>query len=147
MALTLTLSAGTGTSTVGAKISVSDAESGTFTDIPDLQEVPEMGGDPEQIDVTTLKDTVKRSIPGVKDLGDLSFVFLYSKANYLELNEKLDSKTKYFWKVEFSDGLIMSFEAIPNLKLAGGGVNTALTYSINMSLQSEIVPSSASVGE
>lgn len=143
MALTLTLNAGTGTSTVGAKISVSDSASGTFTEIPDLQEVPEMGGDPEPIDVTTLKDKVKRSIPGVKDLGDLAFIFLYSKENYLELNEKLDSETKYYWKVEFSDGLIMSFEAIPNLKLAGGGVNTALTYSINMSLQSEIVPSSA----
>lgn len=143
MALTLTLSAGVGTSTEGVKISVSDSASGTFVEIPDLQEVPEMGGDPEQIDVTTLKDKVKRSIPGIKDLGDLAFTFLYSKTNFLELNEKLDSKTKYYWKVEFSDGLVMSFEAIPNLKLAGGGVNAALTYSINMSLQSEIVPSSA----
>ena len=143
MALALTLKAAPGTSTEGTKISVSDAASGTFIEIPDLQEVPEMGGDPEQIDVTTLKDTTKRSIPGVKDLGDLSFVFLYSKENFLELNEKLDSKKKYYWKVEFSDGLVMSFEAIPNLKLGGGGVNSALTYSINMSLQSEIVPSSA----
>lgn len=141
MALALTLSAGVGTSTEGVKISVSDSASGTFVEIPDLQEVPEMGGDPEQIDVTTLKDKVKRSIPGIKDLGDLSFTFLYDKENFLELNEKLDPKAKYYWKVEFSDGLVMSFEAIPNLKLAGGGVNAALTYSINMSLQSEIVPS------
>lgn len=143
MALTLTLKAAPGTSTVGTKILVSDASGGTYIEIPDLQEIPELGGDPESIDVTTLKDKVKRSIPGVKDLGDLSFTFLYSKENFLELDKKLDSKTKYYWKVEFSDGLVMSFEAIPNLKLAGGGVNTALTYSINMSLQSEIKPSSA----
>lgn len=146
MALSLMLAEGTGTASIGAKISVSDTEAGSFIEIPDLQEIPELGGTPEKIDVTTLKDTVKRSIPGVKDLGELSFKFLYDKENFLELTDPdtgLKNNVSYFWKVEFSDGLVMSFEAIPNIKLGGAAVNGALTYSIDMSLQSEISPSGA----
>lgn len=138
MALSLTLTAAAGTSTVGAKISVSDKGGTTFTEIPDLQEIPELGGDPEAIDVTTLKDKVKRSIPGVTDLGDLAFTFLYDKDNFLALKSGFVATTVYDFKVEFSDGLAATFSAIPNVKLSGGGSNTALTYSINMSLQSEI---------
>lgn len=139
MALSLNLSSGTGISSVGTKISVSD-DGSTWTEIPDLQSVPELGGDPEKIDTTTLADTVKTSIPGVQDLGDLAFTFLYDKANFLALKSGLDSKKSYKWQVEFNDGLVMSFDAIPNIKLSGADVNSALTYTINMGLQSEIVP-------
>ena len=105
MALSLTLSSGTGTSSVGTKISVSD-DGLTWIEVPDLQEVPELGGDPEKIDTTTLANTVKTSIPGVQDLGDLAFTFLYDKANFLALKGGLDSRVAYKWKVEFNVGLV-----------------------------------------
>lgn len=141
MSLSLTLTKPAGTSTVGAKISVAELTSGTpgaYIEIPGLQEIPELGGDPEQIDVTCLSDTVKRSIPGVQDLGDLAFTFLYSKENFTALKSGLDSSTVYGWKVEFSDGLAATFTAIPNIKLSGGSVNAAVNFTINMSLQSAI---------
>ena len=118
MSLSLTLTKPAGTSTIGAKISVAESSGGTYTEIPGLQEIPELGGDPEQIDVTVLTDTVKRSIPGVQDLGDLAFTFLYSKANYLSLTGDggLKSDKVYLWKVEFSDGLVATFTAIPDRK-------------------------------
>lgn len=130
------LTPATGTSSAGAKISYSATKGApSYTEIPDLQEIPELGGDPEKIDVTTLKDTVKRSIPGVKDLGDLTFKFLYDKANFLAI--RAIEGINYF-KVEFSDGMVATFAAIPNVKMGGAAVNGALTYSISMSLQSEI---------
>jgi len=43
----------------------------TFVEIPHLMEVPELGGSPEKIDITTLADTSRRFIPGIKDYGDL----------------------------------------------------------------------------
>lgn len=145
MALTLTtLTNPAGNSTIGAKISVAeitDGTPGTYTEIPGLQEIPELGGDPEKIDVTCLSDTVKRSIPGVQDLGDLAFKFLYSKTNYTALTSAttgLSATTVYSWKVEFSDTLTATFTAIPNVKLGGGGINAALNFTINMSLQSAI---------
>lgn len=151
MSLTLTaLEKPAGESTVGAKISVAEITSGTpgtYTEVKGLQEIPELGGDPEQIDTTTLADTVKTSIPGVQDLGDLAFTFLYSKTNYLALTNSstgLKSDTVYSWQVEFSDGLTATFSAIPNIKLGGGGVNAAVNFTINMSLQSAIIFSDGS---
>ena len=129
------LTPGTGESSEGAKISYKSGGESSYVEIPDLQEIPELGGDPEQIDVTTLADSVKRSIPGVKDLGDLTFKFLYKKENFLAM--KALSGT-YSFKVEFSDGLTATFSAIPNVKMGSAAVNGALTYSMGMSLQSEI---------
>lgn len=124
-----------GTASTGAKISYSATSLGEFVEIPDLQEIPELGGDPEKIDITTLADPVKRSIPGVKDLGDLTFKFLYHKANFLAMSAL--TGVNYF-KVEFADGLVASFSAIPNTKMGGVAVNGPLVYSIGMSLQSDI---------
>lgn len=124
-----------GTATIGTKLSYCATQDGDYVNIPGLQEVPALGGDPEQIDVTTLADSVKRSIPGVRDLGDLSFNFLYNKTNFLALS-KLTGVG--YWKVEFPDGLVASFSAIPNVKMNDASNNSALTYTIGMSLQSEI---------
>ncbi len=133
--MSLNLERVVGTATIGTKLSYCDTEEGDYVDIPGLQEVPELGGDPEQIEVTTLADSVKRSIPGVRDLGDLAFNFLYNKTNFLALS-KLTGVG--YWKVEFPDGLVASFSAIPNVKMSGASNNAALTYTIGMSLQSEI---------
>ena len=51
----------------------SGAEASTYADIPNLTEVPEIGGSPEKVDVTTLADNAKRYINGIKDYGDLDF--------------------------------------------------------------------------
>lgn len=112
------------------------AEATTYTNIPNLQEVPELGGDPEKIDVTCLADTVKKSIPGVKDLGDLAFKFLYDKTTFTTLSAITEAKE---FQVEFPDGLTATFTAIPNVKMGGAAVNGALAYTVGMSLQSEIL--------
>lgn len=129
------LTPATGESSQGAKMSYKSSGESAYIEIPDLQEIPELGGDPEQIDITTLADSVKRSIPGVKDLGDLTFKFLYKKENFLAMQAL---SGQYSFKIEFSDGLSAIFSAIPNVKMGGAAVNGALTYSIGMSLQSEI---------
>ena len=43
----------------------SGAEAATFTELEYLMEVPEFGGAPEKIDVTTLSDKVKKYVPGI----------------------------------------------------------------------------------
>jgi len=49
------------------KLSYKVKSEGSFVEIPHLMEVPELGGTPEKIDVTTLSDRAKRYIPGIKD--------------------------------------------------------------------------------
>ena len=52
----------------------------SYTDLPLLMEVPEIGGTSEKVDVTVLSDAVKKYIDGIKDYGDLAFKFLYDNS-------------------------------------------------------------------
>lgn len=110
----------------------------TYTNAEGLLSVPELGGDPEMIDVTTLADTVKHSVPGVQDPGDLQFTFIYDKDEYKKMYD-LQGK-KVAWEVEFPDGVKFDFQAIPNVKVSGAEVNSAVTFTISMALQTDIVP-------
>lgn len=133
----------TGMGSIGITLGYAKTGS-TYTDMPGLQEVPELGGDPEKIDVTTLADTVKRSVPGVKDLGDLQFKFLYDAGTFKAAKDLEGATIKF--QVAFPDGVKFNFDAIPNVKMGGAAVNGALTFSIGMSLQSEITPTFPGVG-
>lgn len=115
---------------------------GAFTEIELLMEVPELGGDPEQIDVTTLADSVKKYIPGVKDLGDLQFNFLYDNSgatsNYRILKGLQNNNTLATYKVEYPDGAAHQFDAYVSVKMDAAAVNAALTFTATFSLQSDI---------
>ena len=120
----------------------SGAEAATFTELEYLMEVPEFGGAPEKIDVTTLSDKVKKYVPGIKDLGDLVFKFLYDNssetANYRVLKKMEDDGTAASFKIEYPDGTAHQFDAIPSVKMDAGTLNGALTFSATMVLQSDI---------
>lgn len=113
-----------------------------FIEIPYLMEVPELGGSPEKIDVTTLSDTSKKYIPGIKDYGDLVFKFLYdnsdANSNYRVLKDMDDNGTTAAFKIKYPDDTAHQFDAIPSVKLDAGAINGALTFSATMMLQSDI---------
>ena len=113
----------------------------TFVEIPHLMEVPELGSNPEKIDVTTLGDTSKRYIPGIKDYGDLVFKFLYESGadkNYCILKDLDDDVKTAAFAIVYPDKTVHEFRAIPSVKMDAGSLNGALTFSVTMLLQSDI---------
>ena len=114
----------------------------SFTEIEYLMEVPEFGGTPEKIDVTTLSDKVKKYIPGTKDYGDLVFKFLYdnadSNSNYRILKNMENASTPTTFRLTYPDGSYHSFDAIPSVKIDAGTINGALTFSATMMLQGDV---------
>lgn len=114
-----------------------------FKEIDLLMEVPELGGDPEKVEVTTLKDSVRKYIPGVRDLGDLQFKFLYDNSgpdsNYRILRKLQEDNELATFKVEYPDGTAHQFDAYVSVKMDAASVNAAMTFTATMSLQSEIV--------
>lgn len=120
-----------------------------FTELELLMEVPELGGDPEKVETTTLKNGVKTYIPGVKDLGDLAFKFLYDNSaetsDYRVLRGIQDSGKPAEFKVTYPDGTGHAFTAYVNVKMDSAAVNNALTFTASMSLQSEIVVTNPTV--
>jgi hypothetical protein len=113
-----------------------------YTDLAGLLEIPEVGGEAEKIDVTTLSDTTKKYIPGVKDLGDMAFKFLYdnSKAtsNYRVLKGAETAKTIVDFKLEYPDKTSHAFSALVSVKMDSVSVNSPLTFTASFSLQSEV---------
>lgn len=127
---------------VDTTLSYKKAGESDFTELDLLMEVPELGGDPEKVDVTTLKDKVRKNIPGVIDLGDLVFKFLYDNStatsNYRVLRKLQDEKAMATFKVDYPDGAGHEFDAYVAVKMDAAPVNNALTFTATMLLQSEI---------
>lgn len=114
----------------------------TWVEIDLLMEVPDIGGTPDQVEVTTLKDGVRKYIPGVKDLGDLEFQFLYDNSgptsNWRVLKGFQDSGEVKTFRVKYPDGTAHQFDAIVNVRMDAAAVNAALTFTATFFLQSEI---------
>lgn len=105
--------------------------------LTNLQEIPELGGDVEAIEITTLADAAHTYTDGIKNYGDsLAFKFLYEDEQFTELNGLAGSQT---WKVALPDSTTCTFGGTCSVKLDGVGVNAALTYTLNIKPNSEMV--------
>lgn len=108
-----------------------------FVELTNLQEIPELGGDVEAIEITTLADAAHMYTDGLKNYGDsLAFKFLYEKAQFTTLNG-LDTASD--WKVELPEGETCTFSGTSSVKLDGVGVNAALTYTLSIKPNSEMI--------
>lgn len=103
----------------------------------DLQEIPDLGGEAEAIEVTTLADPAHMYVDGILNYGDsLAFKFLYEKEQFASLQAKKGSPD---WKVVLPDKSMCSFTGPCSVKLDGVGVNAALTYTLYIKPDSEMI--------
>lgn len=106
-------------------------------ELTNLMEIPDLGGEAEAIEVTVLSDAAHMYTDGLLNYGDsLAFKFLYEKAQFVELNA-LDASED--WKVSLPDGATCSFSGTCSVKLDGVGVNAALTYTLSIKPDSEML--------
>lgn len=108
------------------------------TELINLMEIPELGGDTESIEITTLADDAHMYTDGIKNYGDsLAFKFLYELEQFEAL--ATDVSTYAQWKVQLPDGETCAFEGTSSVKLDGVGVNAALTYTLSVKPNSAMV--------
>lgn len=121
----------------GIKLSYKAGEASSFVELTNLQEIPELGGEKESIEITTLADAAHTYTDGLINYGDtVSFKFLYEKTQFTSLNG-LEGEVE--WKVELPDSAACTFSGVASVKLDGVGVNAALTYTLNIKPSSEMV--------
>ena len=119
----------------GIKLSYSSTGTESYTDLTDLLEIPSLGGSIDKVDVTTLADASKKYINGIKDYGDLAFKFNYAKEQFTTLNGLTGSVN---FKVTLPDTTTATFSGEPSVSLEGVGVVAAMTYTLTISLNSDI---------
>lgn len=114
----------------GITLSYKTSGGSSYTTLTDLQEIPELGGDSEAIEITTLDDAAHMYTDGILNYGDsLAFVFLYKKEQFTTL-QGLEGSIE--WKVSLPDNTTCTFSGTSSVKLAGVGVNAALTYTLSI---------------
>ena len=114
----------------GIKLSYKTGSGSSFTDLTNLQEIPELGGNSEAIEITTLEDAAHMYTDGILNYGDsLAFTFLYEKTQFDTLQALTGSVS---WQVTLPDNTTCTFTGTSSVKLAGVGVNAALTYTLNV---------------
>ena len=114
-----------------------------YVEIANLQECPELGGTAEKVEVTTLADGNKKYINGIKDFGDLAFKFLYDNStttsNYRVVRGLEEAGNVVEWKVTFPDNTEFVFSGEVTTAIDSASVNNALTFTANITLNSDIV--------
>ena len=122
----------------GITLSYKAGEAGEFVELTNLQEIPELGGEAEAIEITTLADAAHMYTDGILNYGDsLAFKFLYEGEQHTTLvglkGQAVD------WKVTLPDGATCTFGGTCSVKLDGVGVNAALTYTLAVKPNSEMI--------
>lgn len=117
-------------------IKLSYKVSDNYVDLTNLQEIPDLGGTAESVEITTLADDAHMYMNGIKSYGDnLDFKFLYEPTQFNTL-AALAGDTE--WKVSLPDGdagainTTCSFKGTASVKLNGVGVNEAITYTLSI---------------
>ena len=104
----------------------------TFTDLTNLQEIPDLGGSKDSIEVTVLSDAAHTYTDGLENYGDsIDFKFLYDKEQFSTLNGLTGSVS---WKVTLpgTGAATCSFDGTCSVSLDGVGINQALTYTLKI---------------
>jgi hypothetical protein len=112
-----------------------------FANLPDLQEIPEMGATAEKVEVTTLADTAKRYINGLKDYGEMAFKFLYANTasdSFYILRALESAGTLTTFRIEFPDYSTFVFSGYVSVKIDSAGVNAPLTFTLNINMNTDI---------
>lgn len=119
----------------GIKLSYKVGEA--FVELTNLQEIPDLGGETESIEITTLADAAHMYTDGIKNYGDsVAFKFLYEGEQFKALSA-LEGIAE--WKVELPDNSACTFSGASSVKLDGVGVNAALTYTLSIRPSTEML--------
>ena len=115
----------------------------TYTKVCDITEFPNLGGDPELIDVTTLSDAMRHFINGVQNNEGLAFTANYEPALYSTLKGYTGEQPYAVWFGADSSGPKgdkgkFSFSGELSVYVNGAGVNAARTMTITIAPTTDI---------
>lgn len=105
--------------------------------VVDIKDFPDMIGDPEMLETTTLSDAQVTNIPGIKSSDMLTFTCNYTKADFTAVND--DASKALHYALEFSDGSKFTWQGQHTCGLPGKGVNEVVEFTINIAASTPVV--------
>ena len=115
----------------------------TYTKVAGLQSIPDIGGAPEQLDITTFDDAMMHYMNGLKDVGSMEFTFLYDAddktgSNFQTLCGLEDTGGVVSWEIKLPTGTKFHWDGEVSVTLSGAGVNEPLHFTANIGVSTDI---------
>ena len=126
-------------------------DSVTYTKLVDIKEFPDLGGEPEKLETTTLSDRMQTYINGVQSLESMTFTANYDKDAYQTIYALRGQQVPYavwFGGTESGSEVIptgslgkFSFTGEIDVFVSGGGVNEVRNMSMTIAPSTVITAS------
>lgn len=123
----------------------------TYKELYGMNGYPDMGGEPEQKEVTNMRDKNKRYTAGLTDTGNLGFDFYYNKNKDAETTA--DSVTRINnsfaalkgqegnlldWKLTYPDGSYYTWKGKPTAYITAGKVGDPIAFKLSVTVESSL---------
>lgn len=103
---------------------------GQYTKFCDIKDFGDLLGETNNLETTTLSDSMQTFIPGIKQMDAIPFTLNWDKT-LAQTIKGMEGKESY-WKVIFSDGAEFSFAGQPALGIPGKGVDEVLEMTLTI---------------
>lgn len=124
------------------KVFLMQKNGSTWNKLVDIKEFPDLGGEPEMLETTTLSDNMQTYIPGIQSLDGLSFTCNYTLADFKTL-KALEGETNSYavWLGGTETGGVLtpdgsngkfSFDGQLSVYPVGGGVNEVIDMNVTI---------------
>lgn len=114
-------------STIGVELRWGESAD-SVAKVIDIKDFPDLLGESEMLETTTLKDEAQTFIPGVKSGSSLVFTYNYSKEDFTKV--EADANTPLFYELSFSDGSVFKWEGQHTSGLGGKSVNEVIEATV-----------------
>ena len=108
----------------------------TVEKVVDIKDFPDLMGEPEMLETTTLSDAQVTNIPGIKGSDTMSFTCNYTSADFQAVNAV--ALTPLFYALEFSDGSKFTWQGQHSCSMSGKGVNEVVEFVINCAASTSV---------
>jgi hypothetical protein len=125
----------------------------TYEKLVDIKDYPDLGGEPEMLQTTTLSDKMHTYVPGIQSLEGMSFTANYDKEVYTTLEalkDKDESYSVWFGGTESESGVTptgedgkFDFKGKLSVFVSGGGVNEVRNMTITIAPSTPITMATA----
>ena len=124
-----------GFSTIGLDVKVGESSLNYVTDIGDI------GAAPSELDATCMKDSMKKTVPGVQDTKSFEVTFLYDNSavdsDYRVLKTLQDAGEPVELEVTFPDGTVFATTGYVSVMVSGAKVDELVSAKLTFNLQSD----------
>lgn len=112
-------------------------KAGSLTKKIDIKDFPDLFGDPNLLETTTLANSQQTYIPGILSSDLKGFTANYTAADFKACND--DANKDLFYELSFSDGSKFTWQGRHTMGIPGKGVDEVIEMTINVVPSSDIM--------